>query len=139
MIRRQSGERSGLGQQQRMEDGEERRPGRQRPPSREQEAREEGQRGRRSTDGNRNRGPTEQERSAGERIGDRGESSENPLKALKILYANAQSIVGKIGELTAVMQDIEPDLILLTETWCNSTIPDAFLTLEGYRLETDLR
>jgi hypothetical protein len=71
--------------------------------------------------------------------GDGGESSENPLKALKILYANAQGIVGKIGELTAVVQDIEPDLILLTETWCNSTIPDAFLTLEGYRLETDLR
>ncbi len=38
-----------------------------------------------------------------------------------------------------MVQDIEPDLILLTETWCNSTIPDAFLTLEGYRLETDLR
>jgi hypothetical protein len=103
-----------------MEDREERRPGRQRPPSREQEAREEGQRGRRSTDGNRNGRPAEQEGSR-ERIGDGGEPSENPLKALKILYENAQSIVGKIGELTAVVQNIEPDLILLTETWCNST------------------
>ena len=35
--------------------------------------------------------------------------------------------------------DHSPDIILLTETWCNATILDAALTLPGYQLETDLR
>jgi hypothetical protein len=55
------------------------------------------------------------------------------------LYTNAQSIGSKLGELAAVTQDLEPDIILLTETWCNSTITNASLTLENYNLESDLR
>jgi exonuclease III len=58
---------------------------------------------------------------------------------VKILYTNAQSVFSKLGELTAVSQDLNPDIILLTETWCNDKIPDAALSLEGYRLETELR
>ena len=54
-------------------------------------------------------------------------------------YTNAQSIGSKLGELAAVTQDLEPDIILLTETWCNSTITNASLTLENYNLESDLR
>jgi hypothetical protein len=34
---------------------------------------------------------------------------------------------------------MEPDIILLTESWCNSTTTDAALALEGYNLETELR
>jgi len=34
---------------------------------------------------------------------------------------------------------LEPDIILLTETWCNSTTDNAFLAIENYKLETDLR
>jgi len=34
---------------------------------------------------------------------------------------------------------LEPDLILLTETWCNENVTDASLAIENYRLETDLR
>jgi hypothetical protein len=48
-------------------------------------------------------------------------------------------VVSKLGELTAISQDLQPDLILLTETWCNSSISDATLAIENYRLETDLR
>jgi hypothetical protein len=48
-------------------------------------------------------------------------------------------VVSKLGELTAISQDLEPDLILLTETWCNESVSNASLALENYRLETDLR
>jgi hypothetical protein len=33
----------------------------------------------------------------------------------------------------------EPDLILLTETWCGPQISNAELTVAGYQLEFDLR
>ena len=51
-----------------------------------------------------------------------------------MLYFNAQSIVGKIDELAALASEEKPDLILITETWCNSDISDAFLTLQGYNI-----
>ena len=56
-----------------------------------------------------------------------------------MLYANAQSINSKIDELKVISNDLDPDIILLTETWCNSTIENAALTIENYKLETDLR
>ena len=51
-----------------------------------------------------------------------------------MLYLNAQSIVGKIDELASTASDEKPDLILITETWCNSDITDAFLSLPGYSI-----
>jgi len=56
-----------------------------------------------------------------------------------VLYTNAQSIGGKIDELKVIAQELEPDIILLTETWCNSSIESAALALENYKLETELR
>ena len=35
--------------------------------------------------------------------------------------------------------DIKPDIIVLTETWCNSDISDAVLSIDGYELLPDLR
>ena len=49
------------------------------------------------------------------------------------------SLVGKIDELVAVASDINPDLILVTESWCHDGITDAFLKIPGYELQTDLR
>jgi hypothetical protein len=34
---------------------------------------------------------------------------------------------------------LEPDLILITETWCNAEITDAYLNLPGYEVQQDLR
>ena len=34
---------------------------------------------------------------------------------------------------------MEPDLILITETWCNSDITNAHLCIAGYELQPDLR
>ena len=52
---------------------------------------------------------------------------------------NAQSIAGKINELCSISVDLEPDLILVTETWCNSEIQNAFLAQPDYELLSDLR
>ena len=58
---------------------------------------------------------------------------------LKILYLNAQSILSKIIDLEATSYDIKPDLILITESWCNDTISDNVLNITGYNLVSELR
>ena len=56
-----------------------------------------------------------------------------------VLYLNSQSIVNKINELGCVTSDLEPDLVLVTETWCNSDVNNAYLDIPGYELLPDLR
>jgi hypothetical protein len=34
---------------------------------------------------------------------------------------------------------MDPDLVLVTETWCNDQITDAYLSLPGYELVSELR
>jgi hypothetical protein len=58
---------------------------------------------------------------------------------LRISYSNAQSIFSKLNELSAYAVENKPDIILLTETWCNTTITDANLSIPNYQLETELR
>lgn len=45
----------------------------------------------------------------------------------------------KVDELSCVADMIKPDLILITESWCNEDISDAHLSIEGYELVPDLR
>ncbi len=59
--------------------------------------------------------------------------------ALSIMYCNAQSIVKKIDELNCYCNDNNPDIILITETWCHQDISDAYLSITGYDLVPDLR
>jgi hypothetical protein len=47
--------------------------------------------------------------------------------------------VKKIDELACVASTLQPDLILITESWCNSEISDAFLSVDGYEVQPDLR
>ena len=80
----------------------------------------------------------QQEEQRRERPGDREDGRRTPTsKALgvKILYTNAQSLISKIDELNALASEMKPDFIMLTETWCNSTIDNALLTMPGYGLE----
>ena len=56
-----------------------------------------------------------------------------------MIYTNAQSLPGKVAELEAVAKDIQPDIILICESWCNDSISDAILNIEGYELQQDLR
>ncbi len=39
---------------------------------------------------------------------------------------NAQSVVGNIDELSCVAAELQPDLILITESWCNSNVTTAY-------------
>jgi hypothetical protein len=55
------------------------------------------------------------------------------------MYSNAQSLVGKVNELSCVASDINPDIILVTESWCNESISDAYLSIQGYELKSDLQ
>ena len=63
----------------------------------------------------------------------------NPNGSIEILYCNAQSVVGKIDELCCIANDMSPDFILLTESWCNDETSEAFLSVPGYELQQDLR
>ncbi len=44
-----------------------------------------------------------------------------------------------MSELACIAADTSPDLIIITETWCNSDIADAFLSIPGYDMLPDLR
>ena len=63
----------------------------------------------------------------------------NPLRSLNILYSNVQSICNKIDELKCNVDDLDPDLIILTETWCHEDILQPFLDIPGYIVDPELR
>ena len=44
-----------------------------------------------------------------------------------------------MDELSGFVSDVDPDIILLCETWCNDNVTNAFLNLPGFDLITDLR
>ncbi len=55
--------------------------------------------------------------------GGRGKAS----AALVVLFLIAQSNTGKIYKSSCVVSHIKPDLNLVTESWCNESITNAFL------------
>ena len=61
------------------------------------------------------------------------------MKILKVIYLNARSLLNKINDLCILINDEDPDLILITETWCNDVITNAMLNIPGYSIEPDLR
>jgi hypothetical protein len=68
-----------------------------------------------------------------------GQEGGAPSKTLTVMYSNAQSLVGKVNELSCVASDINPDIILVTESWCNESISDAYLSIQGYELKSEQR
>ena len=50
----------------------------------------------------------------------------------KCLCLNARSIVNKKNELKVIVEDIDPHIIGITESWANEDISDAELGLTGY-------
>ena len=51
---------------------------------------------------------------------------------LKCVSLNAKSIMYKKGELNIMVNDSDPHIIGITESWANKDITDAELGLEGY-------
>ena len=45
---------------------------------------------------------------------------------------NARSIVNNKNELNIMVQDIDPHIIVITESWANTDIMDGELGLRGY-------
>ena len=53
---------------------------------------------------------------------------------IKCVCLNARSIINKKNELNIMVDDINPHIIGITESWANNDITDAELGLEGYVL-----
>ena len=51
---------------------------------------------------------------------------------MRVLYSNMQSMVNKVHELRAVVEMESPDVVVLTETWTNENVSDAYIQLKGY-------
>jgi hypothetical protein len=68
-----------------------------------------------------------------------GQPATDKIPTIKIWYTNERSIYGKLNELNATTVADDPDIILLTETWCNSEISNSELAIDGYTLEAELR
>ncbi len=75
----------------------------------------------------------------GQRVQPRHGTGKKQGQILTLLYGNVQSVSRKIGELAAKICEINPDLILLTETWLNSSTNNAALSIEGYDIVPELR
>ena len=55
-------------------------------------------------------------------------------KELKCLVLNERSIINNIDDFHAIIYDIQPDIVGITETWANADILVAGLCLQGYHL-----
>ena len=51
---------------------------------------------------------------------------------MKILYANARSLLPKIDELRAVVYSDHPDIVCVVETWLSEEISNDEIFIEGY-------
>jgi len=60
-----------------------------------------------------------------------GTPSSNPLS---ILYYNARSLLPKFDELAATVEDLEPTVICIVESWLSAEISDSEISLVGYAL-----
>ena len=59
---------------------------------------------------------------------------EGGRKLIKLLYTNCQSLMNKRTELRAVVCQLQPDLICMTECWTNEGIDSGILSIENYEL-----
>ena len=53
---------------------------------------------------------------------------------IKLVFMYADSIVNKIDLLQAHACELEPDILVVTESWTHGDITKAFLKLKGYEL-----
>ena len=54
-------------------------------------------------------------------------------KGKLLLQYNCRSISDKIDDLKSVVYDLEPLIVILTETWLDKSHPKNFLHIEGYK------
>ena len=107
----------------------------------EREERKGGHGGHRGRGGTEKDEENERDEGTGGHRGRRQQSTtrDKDLKTLKLLYMNAQSVISKINELKITVCDLQPDIVLITESWCNKNINNSVIKLCGYELCTELR
>ena len=49
-----------------------------------------------------------------------------------LIYFNAQGITSKLAQLKTLISDENPDIICISETWCNKDILDSELVVPNY-------
>ena len=60
-------------------------------------------------------------------------------ETLKIIYTNARSLLSKTDHVAILINETDPDIILVTETWLNNDIPNSLFNIPGYYIELELR
>ena len=75
----------------------------------------------------------------GGRVSPKPAEKKKSQTVLNIVYLNARSIVSKLDDLELLANEKKPALILICESWCNSNINNAFLSIDNYYLEPNLR
>ena len=63
-----------------------------------------------------------------------GESSSGSNNPLNILYFNARSVFPKLDELKILVEDNNPDVICITESWLCQEICNTEILIPGYLL-----
>ena len=58
----------------------------------------------------------------------------NGLSNLRIFYTNARSVINKMSELRAIITDLTPDIVAVSETWTNESITNSNLNIYGYSI-----
>ena len=75
--------------------------------------------------------------------GQEATSTDKPIKecpknmseaGYRCVCLNTRSIVNKENELNIMVEDIDPHIICITESWANTGITDAELGLTGYAM-----
>ena len=82
-------------------------------------------------------GQGEQHR-GGSQQGENQQKGQEKKQTLKAIYFNARSIQKKINDLELLVNEKNPDLILICESWCNENLPNSSLNLKNYNLEIRL-
>ena len=68
-----------------------------------------------------------------------GGGEANQPEGLNIIYTNTRSILSKLQDIEVLSDQEKPDLILLTETWCNDRVSNCNLNICNYELIKELR
>ena len=56
------------------------------------------------------------------------------LECMKVMFANAQSMINKLDEIRAVVKLQNPDIFAITESWTNDDIGNNLLQIDGYEI-----
>ena len=79
-------------------------------------------------------GPREEEQRGHLPKSTTAQPEEQELKTLKLVYLNARSLTSKLNDLAILINDHNPDVILITETWLKENITNAMLNIPGFSI-----